>query len=317
MHRVGLTSYHILHLLGHDLRVRIDQSRFAIENRADGSIRHVPVEDVALVIAAAPDLVLTGAALVSMAERRVPLLICGGDFRPIGLYAPLHGTTSPETLRGQLAWTEEWKTRAWRRVIGAKIRNQALNLPERHPTRERLLALAEHRLESGFSTAESNAARWYWRAFFPLLRSPGERRVARTRDGLNGLLDYGYAVVRTAVMRSLAGHGFLTTVGLSHSIKPGAHPLADDLMEPLRPFVDRALHDHVAAGADPDDFKAWIKTAASVLTARVRWDRYSIRLLYGIDRMVQSLGEATTCRDVEKLRFPTLDPPPEDPESEL
>lgn len=266
----------------------------------------MPIEDVALVISATPDLGLTGAALEKMAERRIPFLLCDRRYHPTGVFLPYYQVTDSDLLKAQFAWTDRFRESVWRKIIVAKIRNQAGALPAAHEMKQRLMRYVGAPHRESTATMESTAARWYWSAFFPLLGGVERTRLPRTEAGLNGMLDYGYAVVRTAVLRSLAGRGFLTAVGLAHTIKPGAHPLADDLVEPLRAFIDHRLLQFIAQGGRTDDFKSWAREASSVLTEKIRMGKYGIRLLYAIDRYVESLGEATTCRDAEKIRIPML-----------
>ena len=79
-----------------------------------------------------------------------------------------------------------------------------------------------------------------------------KRRVPGTREGVNGMLDYGYAILRTAVLRSLAAHGFIAAIGIAHAAKAGSFALADDVMEPLRPWIDRELRQFVQGGKTTD-----------------------------------------------------------------
>lgn len=302
-------SYHILHLIGPELRIRIDHERFAIEEKLKNRTSHVPIEDVAIVVSSAPDLVLTGAALRKMAERRIVHLVCDDRHRPAAIMTPYYGVTSNETFHRQLAWTAAFRRAAWRRIVSAKIRAQADALPPGERLADRLRRFAdafERRRPTARSTAEATAARWYWGVFFGAL---GERLARRpgTRAGVNGLLDYGYAIVRSAVLRSLACHGFISALGLSHTTKPGGHPLADDLVEPLRGFVDLRLREWIEAGGDPNDHRAWVPAASAILTRTVRMGRSRFRLLYAIDRMVESLGEASARREAALLRFPAHD----------
>src|SRR5208282_2455191 len=110
-------------------------------------------------------------------------------------------------------------------------------------------------LSSSPDASESRAARHYWKHLLPRLsewpKTDEKRRTPGTREGVNGMLDYGYAVVRTAVLRSLAAHGFIAALGIAHSAKAGSFALADDLMEPLRPWLDVQLLRHLNDGGKP------------------------------------------------------------------
>lgn len=326
-------SHHILHLVGPHLRARLRLEQLFIADTAAGTERSVPLEDVALVIAATPDLTLTGAVLRRMAELNIPLLVCDDRFAPVSISLPYYRCTETGTLRGQLAWSAEWKDAAWRQVIAAKIRNQAAVLVEKR-ARQLLLGIAEQcaqgdapevsrvavplsrispprrrALYSDRATAcESRAARAYWRHLLPRLDPEAKRRSPGTRDGVNALLDYGYAVLRSAVLRSLAAHGFIAAVGIHHAAKAGSYALADDLMEPLRPWIDRALRDHLAAGGALD-VRAWAPMAAGVLTETVPMGRNKVRLLYALDHYIRSFADATRRGTISTLHIPLLPPP--------
>jgi CRISPR-associated protein Cas1 len=151
---------------------------------------------------------------------------------------------------------------------------------------------------------ESRAARHYWKHLLPRLSECQEtdekRRVPGTREGVNGMLDYGYAILRTAVLRSLAAHGFIAAIGIAHVPKAGSFALADDVMEPLRPWIDR----EVQGGKRP--MNEWMRQAVSVLQLEVSIKRSKLRLLSAIDIYVQSFADAAMSRMPLALKIPML-----------
>jgi CRISPR-associated protein Cas1 len=155
---------------------------------------------------------------------------------------------------------------------------------------------------------ESRAARHYWKHLLPRLseaQSTDERRrVPGTRDGVNGMLDYGYAILRTAVLRSLAAHGFIAAIGIHHAAKAGSFALADDIMEPLRPFVDRELRLFLQGGERP--MKEWMQQVVKVLALEVPMGKNKVRFLNAIDLYVQSFADAAMLRANSKLKIPML-----------
>lgn len=123
-------SYHILHLLSPNLRVRLKLDQLHIENREEGTERTVPLTDVAVIIAAAPDMQITNSALRRMAELNVLMIVCNEKFEPCCLTLPYYRATNTELLRRQIEWTPDWKEALWRQVIVAKVLNQATNLSQ-------------------------------------------------------------------------------------------------------------------------------------------------------------------------------------------
>jgi CRISPR-associated protein Cas1 len=132
------------------------------------------------------------------------------------------------------------------------------------------------------------------------------KREPGIRSGVNGMLDYAYAVLRTAVLRSLAAHGFIAAIGLHHADRAGTFAPADDVMEPLRPWADKILREHLEAGNGEGDMKAWIPAAANLLALEVRIQKSSVRFLHAIDLLVQSFQHATMEQTSLPLKIPMI-----------
>jgi len=267
-----------------------------------------------------------------MAELNVLLLICNEKFEPCAITLPYYRPTSTELLRRQIEWTPEWKTAMWRQIITAKVRNQAANLAhlkrayavldeiakrcekggEVSPQKISVATLTASKraefLSNSPDACESRAARHYWKHLLPRLsewqETDEKRRVPGTREGVNGMLDYGYAIVRTAVLRSLAAHGFIAAIGIAHAPKAGSFALADDVMEPLRPWIDRELRQFVQGGKRP--MQEWMRQAVSVLQLEVSINRNKMRLLNAIDVYVQSFADVAMTRMPLPLKIPML-----------
>jgi CRISP-associated protein Cas1 len=163
-------------------------------------------------------------------------------------------------------------------------------------------------LSNSPDACESRAARHYWKHLLPRLSewqgTDEKRRVPGTREGVNGMLDYGYAILRTAVLRSLAAHGFIAAIGIAHAAKAGSFALADDVMEPLRPWIDRELRQFVQGGKRP--MQEWMRQSVSVLQLEVAMNGSRVRLLNAIDLYVRSFADAAMCRAPIALRIPML-----------
>jgi CRISPR-associated protein Cas1 len=342
-------SYHILHLLSHNLKVRIKLDQLHITDLDAGTDKSVPLADVAAIVCAARDTEFSASSLRRMAELNVLLLVCNEKFEPCAITLPYYRPTNTELLRRQIEWTPEWKTAMWRQIITAKVRNQAANLahlkranavlteiakrcenvrpasslsplpnqeidrqdacPTLKPSLANLTASKRAAFLSDAPDAcESRAARHYWKHLLPRLsewQETGEKnRVPGTREGVNGMLDYGYAILRTAVLRSLAAHGFIAAIGIAHVPKAGSFALADDVMEPLRPWMDRELRLFLQGGKRP--MPEWMRQSVSVLQLEVTLNRGKLRLLNAIDVYVQSFADAALLRMPLALKIPML-----------
>jgi CRISP-associated protein Cas1 len=324
-------SFHILHLLSPGLRIRVKFDQLHVEDSETGQSRTVPLEDISVIISAAPDFTITAGALRRMAELNVLLMVCNQKFEPVSLTLPHFCPTSTEVLRRQVEWTGAWKNAVWRQVIAAKICHQAAVLKVFPQTQHLLQSIADRCLHppetsftSGVNTSqvtaskrdlvrqwhaaacESRAARIYWRKFMPLVCPDTTRREPGTRAGVNGMLDYGYAVMRTAVLRSLAAHGLIAALGIHHKAKAGSFALADDLMEPLRPFIDAQLYHHLNSDGIVADMKNWAPRAAALLVTEVTMGKNKLRLLNAIDLYVQSFQQASNSGTSHGLQFPPI-----------
>jgi CRISPR/Cas system-associated endonuclease Cas1 len=150
-------SYHILHLLSHNLRVRLKLDQLHITDLDSGTDKTVPLADVAVIVCAARDTELSSSSLRRMAELNVLLLICNEIFEPCAITLPYYRPTNTELLRRQIEWTPEWKTAMWRQIITAKVRNQAANLAHLKRAHTLLTAIAE-RCEKPVAASRQSAA---------------------------------------------------------------------------------------------------------------------------------------------------------------
>ena len=337
-------SFHILHLLSPNLRVRLKLDQLQVTDTRVGTDRTVPLEDVAVIVCATPDMTVTAGVLRRMSELNVLLLVCNEKFEPCCLTLPYYNATDTALLRSQLEWSKSWKELMWRQVVAAKVRNQAAVIKDDEkasgllreiagrcdgggkqslvsvdvpPTilavKVPLSQITASRRAEFLSTSpwacESRAAKHYWKKLMPVLgaaQMTGERkRMPGERAGVNGFLDYGYAIMRTAVLRSLAAHGFIAALGISHSPKAGSYALADDLMEPLRPFVDLRLRKFLADG--PRTMQEWTRDVVAVLTEELTLKKSRVRLLNAIDLLVESFADAARMQKNIPLRIPLIE----------
>ncbi|MCE9557276.1 MAG: type II CRISPR-associated endonuclease Cas1 [Planctomycetes bacterium] len=221
------------------LSVRLDQLLISRDGQVVGQ---VPCEDLGVLLVDQPSTTYTHGVLTALAESEAVLVVCGRNHLPAAVLLPLSDHSQVVWRVGdQLAASKPRCKRLWKQLVQAKIRAQALNLPADSPPRNKLLDLAAQVRSGDPSNIEAQAARVYW------LHWLGDEPFRRDqdRDGLNSLLNYGYAVMRAAVARALVAGGLFPAIGLFHSNRGNAFCLADDLVEPLRPLVDaqvRELH---------------------------------------------------------------------------
>lgn len=211
----------------------------------------VPLDDIEAVIASARGLTYSNSALAALAERGAPLVICGKDYAPAAVVMPVNGHFEQGLrMAAQAAAAKPLSKRLWASLVRAKILAQAEALERVGASGARLRRLAEQVRSGDPANCEAQAAQAYW----PALMGKGFSRDRSARDA-NAFLNYGYAVLRAATARAVAGAGLHPSLSIHHRSRGEALRLADDLMEPFRPAVDlaaRALRDRGAEEVTTD-----------------------------------------------------------------
>lgn len=205
------------------------------------AVRTFPIEDLGVVVLDDKRITITHGALERLMENNVAVITCDSTHMPTGLLMPLNGhSLQSERFRDQIDCSRPLQKQLWQQTVQAKIANQAAALKQCEPQCEigNMLTWASQVRSDDAENLEGRAAAYYWRNFFP--ECPGFVRH-RELDGPNELLNYGYALVRAVVARSLVGAGLLPTLGIHHHNRYNAYCLADDIMEPYRPVVDIAV----------------------------------------------------------------------------
>lgn len=193
-----------------------------------------PIEDIGFVVIESQQLIITIPLLNELVSNNVSVIICDAKGMPSSMLMGLNNnSTQAESLKYQLDVTEPSRKQAWKQIIEQKIRNQASVLNKIGIEHHNLKAYYSSVLSGDSSNREGIAARQYWTHLFG-------KDFRRERDGLppNNLLNYGYAILRAATARALLGSGLLPILSLFHRNRYNAFPLADDVMEPYRPYVD-------------------------------------------------------------------------------
>lgn len=199
--------------------------------------RTFPIEDLGFVLIESEQITLSATCLRKLAESNVATIICNATHTPSAQLFPFAAhSTSQETVSAQLAASDAVQGRLWRQIVRQKILNQAsllelLNAPSEG---RRLRTLANEVKNRDPANCEAQAARVYFQTLMP-------PHVIRDPDGAwpNAPLNYGYAILRAAVARALVGSGLLCLKGIHHHNRYNPFCLADDIMEPYRPFVDQ------------------------------------------------------------------------------
>lgn len=224
------------------------------------AVRTVPVEDIGIVVLDNRRITVTQGLLEALLDNNVAMLTCSSSHLPIGLMLPMAGnTTLTERWRAQMEASLPLKKQMWQQTVQQKIRNQAAVLVTKHGTVvKNMLAWAADVKSGDNDNLEGRAAAYYWKCAFPTIEN-----FTRGQDGdyPNAMLNYGYAILRAIIARSLVGSGLMVQMGIHHRNKYNAYCLADDIMEPYRPYVDSLVIDIVAKGEPTEELTKEQKVA--------------------------------------------------------
>lgn len=222
------------------------------------SERTIPIEDIGVVLLDNKRITITSSALEALIENNSAVITCDSKNMPIGLLLPLCGnTTQNERFRMQVDASLPLKKQLWQQTIKQKISNQAKILSIYTNADVGCMYAWADKVRSGDpDNLEARAAAYYWKNIFTDISD-----FVRGRDGEppNNLLNYGYAILRAVVARSLVASGLLPTLGIHHHNRYNAYCLADDVMEPYRPYVDGLVLDIMCLTNDYSELTKEIK----------------------------------------------------------
>lgn len=281
-------------------RLSLKNLQLVAESKDDGDVRTVPVEDIGFVVLDNMQISVSLPLIEALIENNVAVVFSDSKHMPQSMLLNLDShSVQTEIFRNQINASVPLQKNLWKQTVEYKIENQAklLKLIDR-PSSDILMLSKD--IKSGDSgNKEGTAARLYWPRLF------GAKFIRdRFGDFPNELLNYGYIILRAAVARSLVGSGLLPTLGIHHRNKYNAYCLADDLMEPYRPYVDRRVFYMVKK--DPDLFllgKDQKAELLQVLTDDVIIDDMRRPLMVALSMTTASLAKCYA-GEIKNLKFP-------------
>lgn len=274
-----------------------------VVNREDGEIR-LPIEDIAWMVLDTPQVSITTALLSACMDAGMAIVTTDRTHTPSGLILPFHRHHRQAAIAAmQIGTSAPLKKRLWQIVVQTKIANQAASLETVGQDATALRSMARLVGSGDPDNVEARAARAYWpRLFVDFIRDDAN-------DKRNALLNYGYAVIRSAVARALVAAGLLPAFGINHASIVNAFNLADDMVEPFRPFVDRAVwtltdKGRIAQGATTVEER---RTLAALPTLETRLGGETVSLLVATERVADSLVRAMEMASPPLLLLPKLE----------
>ena len=262
----------------------------------------VPVEDLGVLILQHPAIVITQATILACQKNNVAVVFCDEKHLPYSLLLPLSEGHSIHNriLQEQIAVTVPTRKRLWKQIVQEKISQQIKTL-ERFGMRSPVLERLVQGVKAGDSeNYEAQAAQRYW----PLLLGKDFRRNPEA-DGLNSVLNYGYSIIRGLVARALVAGGLHPSIGLHHHNKYNGLALADDIMEPFRPWVDQHVRILSDRGRDIKIDRETKSELLGLLSTTVKFKKKDMPLMVASHRLVADLKRAMA-ENSARLHYPQL-----------
>ncbi|MCL5028009.1 MAG: type II CRISPR-associated endonuclease Cas1 [Bacteroidetes bacterium] len=264
----------------------------------------VPIEDVGIIILDSQQITITQGLLASLLENNTAVVSCDNSHLPVGLFLPLSvNQIQSERFQEQIESSIPLRKQLWQQTISTKIKNQAWLLNKNKIPVNNMLKWAKDVRSGDPDNYEGRAAAYYWQNLFTK-----ELEFTRDRYGIppNNLLNYGYAILRAIVARSLVASGLLPTLGIHHHNKYNAYCLADDIMEPFRPYVDRIVYDIVDNGEDFEELSTSIKKQLlEIPVIEIIIDGERSPLMVGMQRTTASLAKCFA-GEARKIIYPEM-----------
>lgn len=264
-----------------------------------------PIEDIGIIVLDNRQITLTTGLMDALLENNSAVITCNARSMPVGMMLPLSGnTTQSERFRHQINSSLPLRKQLWQQTIQYKIRNQLAVLKQYTNAETKCMQKWANEVKSGDTeNMEARAAAYYWKGLFGHIDG-----FVRDREGVapNNLLNYGYAILRAVVARSLVASGLLPTLGIHHHNRYNAYCLADDIMEPYRPYVDMLVYDiTVQYGIDIELSKDIKAELLSIPTLDVIIDGKRSPLMIGVSQTTASLYKCFK-GEIRKIIYPEI-----------
>ncbi len=264
-----------------------------------------PIEDIGIVVLDNRQITITQGLIAALLENNCAIITCDSNSLPVGLMLPLAGnTTQSERFRDQIYASLPLKKQLWQQTMQYKIWNQAAVLEKCSGDTHRCMQVWANSVRSGDAdNLEGRAAVYYWKNLFGC----DIPNFTRGREGEppNNLLNYGYAILRAVVARALVTSGMLPTLGIHHHNRYNAYCLADDIMEPYRPYIDEMVFDLIKKeGMPPAELdKKWKAYMLTVPTIDVKIGGRRSPLMVAVAQTTASLYKCFS-GELRKISYP-------------
>lgn len=284
--------------------LKTTNEQMVIEMQDSGETKQVPIEDIGLLILDHQQITITQATIAKLLANNVAFITCDNTHHPTGLMLNLDGNTlQSQKFQAQVEASIPLKKQLWQQTVTAKIENQAALLKTQSVEYKLLNTYAKDVKSGDSENHEAKAAAYYWKRIFPDFL---EFRRERYGPPPNNLLNYGYAILRAIVARNLVASGLLPTLGIFHRNQYNAYCLADDVMEPYRPYVDRTVCNIIRMNGKFLEMTPAMKTELlKIPIIDVMIDEQKSPLMIAVQRTTASLAKCFEGK-ARKIGYPSM-----------
>lgn len=264
----------------------------------EGFEEKYPVDLIDCIILSSYGAKISNRLLIRLCELCIPMIICGSNNIPVGIMNSVQQNVYRKSrVESQISASQSFKDRLWQSIVRAKIRNQALLLKFNNKPYKTFDSIARNVCIGDNTNCEAQAARLYW----PRLFGPKFRRNPDL-EGINSSLNYAYAILRASFCRQITAKGLLPELGIHHRNKMNPFCLADDLMEPFRPFADKIvfeMNELGSSGLSPSEKKTIISKMDSIISYKEKKQHLQNCIALYVQDLVDSYADKKN-----KLQFP-------------
>ncbi len=300
-------SYHVVNINASNCSVSCRDGQL-VQRAPDGSERTLPLEDIASIIITSFSATIHSHLFIEAAKMGVVLIICE-SFKPISLLLPANRSTDTLLSRAVLDLPKRTVESLWKKTVDAKCRNQLL-LAEFIAPDDPALHMLRMNASGRKSHKEAVCAKLFWQVWGKAINAMASNAsqagtpFQRDRDepGVNALLNYGYAVLLSTVLQKLFALGLDPTYGIFHVTRERAAPLAYDLMEPFRPFVDWRVFQWVKANGITEVSKGYRRWVSEFTLEKYEYMELEIEVQGIIEAVIRSFRRAVLQNQVSLYR---------------
>lgn len=271
---------------------------FMVVQKGGEEVGREPIDDIDCLLIYGYGVTYSHNLIVRFCEVNIPIILCSGNFMPVGFVVSTNANYERKTrLQEQINISVPFSKKLWQTIIKEKIRNQQIVLEFAKVDAKEFSYLIKKVKSGDIENVEAVAARKYWQKLFGK-----DFKRDYLLDGINSFLNFGYAILRSCVARYLIATGLDASLGLHHKNKLNVFCLADDIMEPFRPMVDKIVYEMQVTKNDSLNPKHK-KELASLLERRLMMSGENMTIQNCIKKTVMSLLNSYRARK-DLLKFP-------------